>query len=210
MITGVFIEYLWKDPYFFFAAAFLVIFSICCHEFMHAYTALKVGDPTAADNGHLTLNPLKQMGWFSLLLFAFFGLAWGQVPVNPANLRRRGAALKVALAGPLTNLALAALLLFLCATLLKINFDNPQAVRMIFYGYTINVVLFILNMIPVPGFDGFAVAEHFFPGFMRLKSEAATIVTVVLIIILFSSISYLFAAAEFAGLTVLQLLLGDR
>lgn len=207
MLLGVFIEYLWKDPYFFFSAAFLVIFSICCHEFMHAYVAMKVGDPTAADAGHLTLNPIKQMGWFSLLLFAFFGLAWGQVPVNPANLRSRSAALKVALAGPLTNLALAVLMLLFCALLIKIEFANEQAVRMIFYGCVLNQVLFMLNMIPVPGFDGFAVAENFFPGFLRLKSEGATIVTVVLIIILFSCIKYLFAFAEFAGIAGLQLLL---
>lgn len=205
---GVFIEYLWKDPYFFFAAAFLVIFSICCHEFMHAYVAMKLGDPTAADNGHLTLNPLKQMGWFSLLLFAFFGLAWGQVPVDPANLRQRGAALKVALAGPLTNLALAVLMLLFCALLLKTGIDNERAVQMIFYGCVLNMVLFMLNMIPVPGFDGFSVAEHFFPGFLHIKSEALTIVTVVLIIVLFSCISYLFAFAEFLGISGLRLLLG--
>ena len=75
-MSGLFITNLWRDPYFFFGAAFLVVFSICCHEFMHAWVAMKEGDCTAADAGHLTLNPLKQMGWFSLLLFAFLGIAW--------------------------------------------------------------------------------------------------------------------------------------
>ena len=207
MILGVFIEYLWKAPQFFFAVTFLVVFSVCCHEFMHAWTALKQGDPTAADAGHLTLNPMKQMGWFSLLLLALFGLAWGQVPVNPGNLRKPGAAVKVALAGPLTNLALAFLFLLLCSILIRAGFPNEQGTYMIFYGAVLNIVLFVLNMIPVPGFDGYTVFSHFFPRFLRFNSEAATIVTVVLILILFGSISYITVGAKFLAQLILSLLL---
>ena len=207
MILGVFIEYLWKDPQFFFAVTFLVVFSVCCHEFMHAWTALKQGDPTAADAGHLTLNPMKQMGWFSLLLLAFFGLAWGQVPVNPGNLRKPGAAVKVALAGPLTNLVLAFLFLLLCSILIRAGFPNEQGTYMIFYGGVLNIVLFVLNMIPVPGFDGYTVFSHFFPRFLRFNSEAATIVTVILILILFGSFSYITLGAKFLAQLILSLLL---
>ena len=207
MILGVFIEYLWKDPTFFFAVTFLVVFSVCCHEFMHAWTALKQGDPTAADAGHLTLNPMKQMGWFSLLLLAFFGLAWGQVPVNPGNLRKPGAAVKVALAGPLTNLALAFLFLLLCSILIRAGFPNEQGTYMIFYGAVLNIVLFVLNMIPVPGFDGYTVFSHFFPRFLRFNSEAATVVTVILILILFGSFRYIALGAQIIARLVLGLLL---
>ena len=94
MMSRIFITALWQDPYWFFCASFLVVFSICCHEFMHAWVALKEGDPTAADEGHLTLNPIKQMGIYSLILLALFGIAWGQVPVNPANFRSRNSDLK--------------------------------------------------------------------------------------------------------------------
>ena len=198
-MSGLFITWLWRDPYFFFAAAFMVIFSICCHEFMHAWVAMKEGDCTAADAGHLTLNPLKQMGWFSLILFALLGIAWGQVPVDPANYRRRSSGLRISLAGPLTNLALAVIMLVLCAVLLDRGVEDYRALRMIFYGSVLNQVLFMLNMIPVPGFDGFTVVRHFFPQFLNFKSEAATIVSVVLILILFSSMGYLFAFADFLG-----------
>ena len=198
-MSGLFITWLWRDPYFFFGAAFLVIFSICCHEFMHAWIAMKEGDCTAADAGHLTLNPLKQMGWFSLILFAFLGIAWGQVPVDPRNFRRSVSDCLVSLAGPLTNLALAVIMLVLCAVLMVNGVDDYRALQMIFYGCVLNQVLFILNMLPVPGFDGFAVVRHFFPGFLDVKSEAAAIVTVVLILILFSCIGYLFAFADFLG-----------
>ena len=206
-MSGLFITALWKDPYFFFCAAFFVIFSICCHEFMHAWVALKEGDPTAADRGHLTLNPLKQMGWFSLLLFVLFGFAWGQVPVDPDNFRSRFSRVKVALAGPLTNLLLSFLLVLICVFLLLNEVENPRALEMIFYGSVLNLVLFMLNMIPVPGFDGFNVVDHFFPGFLRLKSETSTIVTVVLILLLFSSVKYLFVFAYFLNGKVLEMLM---
>ena len=198
-MDSLFITWLWKDPYFFFGASFLVVFSICCHEFMHAWVAMKEGDCTAADAGHLTLNPLKQMGWFSLILFALLGIAWGQVPVDPANYRRSSSGLRISLAGPLTNLALAVIMLVLCAVLLDRGVEDYRALRMIFYGSVLNQVLFMLNMIPVPGFDGFTVVRHFFPQFLNFKSEAATIVSVVLILILFSSMGYLFAFADFLG-----------
>ena len=201
-----FIKYLFTDPRMFFSAGLIVVLSICCHEYMHALAALKNGDPTAADNGHLTLNPLKQMGWFSLILLAVLGIAWGQVPVNPANFRRRSSALRIALAGPLTNLVLALCLVVLCALLLAGGVEDFRALRMIFYGSVLNLVLFFLNMFPVPGFAGSSVVQYFFPGFLRFKSEAATIVMVVLVLLLFSCIRYLFAFAEFLGITVLKFL----
>ena len=85
---NLFINHLFTDPQYFFAIALLVMFSISFHEFSHAWMALREGDPTAADAGHLTLNPLKQMGIISLVMFAIIGIAWGQVPVNPRNFRR--------------------------------------------------------------------------------------------------------------------------
>lgn len=204
-----FISYLWSDPYWFFGISFLVVFSICCHEFMHAWVALKEGDPTAADEGHLTLNPIKQMGWYSLILLALFGIAWGQVPVDPGNFRRRSSDLRVSLAGPLTNLGLAAIMLLLTGLLLHLEFENFRAVNMIFHGCLLNLVLFVLNMLPVPGFDGFNAVRHFFPRFLQLKSEAGTIVTVVLIVLLFSSISYLFFFARFVAIRALGLIMGS-
>ena len=205
-MDSLFISWLWRDPYFFFGAAFLVVFSICCHEFMHAWIALKEGDSTAADEGHLTLNPLKQMGVFSLILLALLGLAWGQVPVDPANFRRRSSEVRVALAGPLTNLALAFIFVLVCALLFWGGCENEQALQMIFYGAVLNQVLFVLNMLPVPGFDGFVAVRHYFPGFLNLRSEAGTIVTVVLILLLFSCIKYLFSFAYFTGNALLRFL----
>ena len=102
---------------------------------------------------------------------------------------------------------LAVIMLFLCALLLVFEVGDERGIRMVFYGCVLNQVLFMLNMIPVPGFDGFAVVKHFFPRFLNFKSEAATLVSVVLILLLFSSIRYLFDFAYFLGGKGLELLL---
>ena len=155
-----FIKYLFTDPRMFFSAGLIVVLSICCHEYMHALAALKNGDPTAADNGHLTLNPLKQMGWFSLIMFCFLGLAWGQVPVDHRRMKSKYSPLIVSLAGPATNLVLS--MFFLILSYLTIRFSgNKFAFAMLFYGAQINLVLFVLNMLPVPGLDGWTLAEYF-------------------------------------------------
>ena len=102
-----FISTLFSDPRAFATITLIVIFSICLHEYMHAWVALKMGDPTAALHGHLTMNPFKQMGLMSLIMLALIGIAWGQVPVNPDNLPTRKKRIAVALAGVCANIFLA-------------------------------------------------------------------------------------------------------
>ena len=163
-----FITNLWKNPFFFFSWVLFIVFSICCHEYMHAKVALLEGDDTAAANGHLTLNPMKQMGIFSLFMLALIGICWGCVPVNPANFRRKSSNLIVSLAGPFTNLALA-------IVFFGVNFGIwyianavtgdiailRKAWLMFYYGTVMNLILFFFNMLPVPGFDGWALVRHF-------------------------------------------------
>ena len=85
----IFLFLAYKDTKMFLMISLVVVFSICLHEFFHAWTALQFGDTTAADRGHLTLNPLRQMGPMSIIMFLLLGFAWGAVPVNPAFLRAR-------------------------------------------------------------------------------------------------------------------------
>ncbi|MCO5045505.1 MAG: hypothetical protein M9935_09575 [Kiritimatiellae bacterium] len=82
-----FISRIAEDPFYVVSWIVIVTFSICVHEFAHAWMALRLGDDTAAREGHLSLNPLIQMGWMSLMLLALFGIAWGSVPVDPRRLR---------------------------------------------------------------------------------------------------------------------------
>ena len=208
---NLFIFYLWRDPRLFFSVAVIIVLSICCHEFMHAFAALKAGDDTAARNGHLTFNPFKQMGIFSLILFCLFGLAWGRVPVNPANMRGRFAPALVAFAGPLTNAVLTQIFVLLTFACYKAGIGDEFAINMLFYAARINIVLFLLNMLPIPGFDGFAILSNLFPGFLKDSSEAVKGAVFVLIMLLFVFFDQLFKLAFIIvsrELMVLQWLLG--
>ena len=82
-----FIEYFTTNPGFAITWIGIVMFSICLHEYAHAATALKLGDDTAANEGHLTLNPMIQMGLMSIIFLFIIGIAWGSVPVDERRLR---------------------------------------------------------------------------------------------------------------------------
>ena len=177
-----FIKALWENPQFFFSWSLFVIFSICCHEYMHARVALMEGDATAAERGYLTLNPFKQMGLFSLVMLALIGICWGMVPVNPANFRRKSSDLIVSLAGPLTNLVLAIIfivILFIIRYLLRTGIEFSEntysafetAFWMIGNGAIMNLVLFFFNILPIPGFDGWSIVRHFVSVEKMMTSE---------------------------------------
>ena len=87
----------------------ILIFSLCFHEFSHGYIAYRLGDHTAARNGRLTLNPLAHLDPIGSLMILFVGFGWAKpVPVNPINFSNpRIDMIKVAIAGPASNLMLA-------------------------------------------------------------------------------------------------------
>ena len=188
---NLFINLLFTEPRLFFTQTFIVVFSICCHEFCHAWTALKFGDPTAADAGHLTLNPLRQMGWFSLFMLAVLGIAWGQVPVNPVRMRGRLAPAAVAAAGPLCNLALSVIFVVGAFFYRRLEIAQSFSFAMLVLGGVINLILFILNMLPLPGLDGWAILKTFFPRILTRDSELIRGVMFSLIILLFAFFSAL-------------------
>ena len=190
-----FINLLFKDPHTFITIMFLVVFSVCCHEFMHALVALLLGDDTAANSGHLTLNPLKQMGWFSLLMMLFLGIAWGQVPINRTKLRSRRRRVLTALAGPLTNLVLWLVFIGLCLLTAFMSADHQFAVYMLAYGAMLNFVLFVFNLLPIPGLDGFNVLIELFPQVFHRDSELVKGVFFLLVVLLFTSSGRLFDLA---------------
>ena len=172
----------------------VVVFSICLHEFFHAWTALQFGDTTAADRGHLTLNPLKQMGPMSIVMFLFLGFAWGAVPVNPGVLRARNrhAPAIVSLAGPATNFGLFLIGFFfygfLQTRIWNLVHDEAagdtiiQLFRLL-GGY--NCFLFIFNLLPIPGLDGWNALTEYVPRLKNINSEFAKGITVFLIFLLF-------------------------
>lgn len=197
-----FINYLWEDPNFFFMQILIVVFAICCHEYMHARVALWQGDPTAANKGHLTLNPLRQMGPISLVMLAIIGIAWGQVPVNPNRMRHKYSDALVSFAGPATNLVLAVVFCFAAALVIIISGGKDpasasmeisnNAINLFYLGSILNFVLFIFNMLPAPGFDGWHIMSSFFPKLKTNDSQATYFVSLVILILAMNYIEYIF------------------
>ena len=140
------------------------------HEFSHALAAYQLGDGTAKVFGRLTLNPVKHFDPVGGVLFVVSALLFGFVfgwakptPVNPSNLRdRRNGEVIVALAGPASNLVMAAagaLIFRLLATFVP---TAPDLVaNVLFYFVLFNVMLALFNVIPVPPLDGSTVLFRF-------------------------------------------------
>jgi len=188
-----FIKLLFSDPNTYFMWVTLVVFSICCHEYFHARVALWQGDSTAADQGHLTLNPMKQMGLFAIIMLMVIGISWGQVPVNPSRMKHRYSDALVSFAGPFMNLALF-FTFALGASVVAIfnphvvyNSGGPEfgAMMLLSLGAALNIVLFIFNMLPIPILDGFNVFSFFFPGIHNVNTELKNGISIVLFMVVF-------------------------
>jgi Zn-dependent protease len=149
------------------------VFSLCLHEFSHALTAYYGGDTTVKDKGYLTFNPLKYTHpVFSLLLPMLFlmmggiGLPGGAVYIEKWRLRSREWETAVSLAGPFAN-ALLALVLGLILQLTPIGTSSvgPGVAFLAF----LQISAVVLNLIPLPPFDGFGALEPYLPMDIRIK-----------------------------------------
>ena len=150
-----------------------LLFGITVHEVAHGWVASRLGDKTAQRLGRLTLNPIKHIDWlgtvlvpFVLLLISPVVFGWAKpVPVTQQNLRhpRRDMAL-VALAGPLSNLIMA----FIWGFIMKIGtwlmpVTSQIGVPLALMGQAgifVNVMLMVLNLIPIPPLDGGRVVSN--------------------------------------------------
>ncbi len=152
-----------RSPEEIIAFAIALIPAFTFHEFAHAWVANYLGDQTAKNLGRLTLNPLKHLDVLGTIMVFVIGFGWAKpVPVNPANLRngRRSMAV-VAIAGPLTNLAIAGVLGFgfRFTGLLDAQFVDYVLVTTIW----LNCALLFFNLIPIPPLDGYRVLLGLLP-----------------------------------------------
>jgi Zn-dependent protease len=152
-----------------------VIFAITVHEVAHGWVAKKKGDNTASILGRLTLNPVKHIDIFGtiiipgLLLISGTGFIFGwakPVPVDPRNFKnpKKDMAL-VALAGPVANLlmAIAWSLVARIGVMIEIEVISLPLIYTGIAGITINLVLALINLIPIPPLDGGRIVSGILP-----------------------------------------------
>lgn len=145
---------------------FLAVALIVCitvHEAAHAWTAYKLGDPTAKSEGRVSLNPLKHLDPLGTIMIFIAHFGWGKpTPFNYQNLKhpRRDAAL-ISVAGPLSNLLTAALIAVIFKSvgtqMPLLLFGSLQAV------FQLSIILFLFNLLPIAPLDGSKIVAIFIP-----------------------------------------------
>ncbi|NCN82371.1 MAG: site-2 protease family protein [Candidatus Pacebacteria bacterium] len=158
---------LFQDPFSFVILAGVLVVSLTVHEFAHAWSADKLGDPTPRHQGRLTLNPLAHLDPLGSIALLVIGFGWGKpVQFDPYNLKEpvRDAAL-IALAGPAINL-ITALLLAIALPFL------PAIGSIISLSIFYNVMLALFNLVPVAPLDGSKILLALLPRNIAYEYES--------------------------------------
>ncbi|MCR6471124.1 site-2 protease family protein [Bacillus sp. FSL R5-0654] len=156
--------------------AITLVVAFTMHELAHAYVAYRFGDPTAKNQGRLTLNPLKHLDVFGTILIFVAGFGWARpVPVNRYHFKKpRLAGICVSIAGPLSNLVLAFLGFFVYVLLQKFGGEwimrfEPGVDNFFLIFINLNVILFLFNLLPLPPLDGYRIIEDVVSPRIRAK-----------------------------------------
>ena len=147
------------------------LFCITIHELAHGFTAYCLGDTTAKDMGRLTLNPIKHIDIFGILMMVIVGFGWAKpVPVNMRRFKNPKWYMAItALAGPVSNIMLAIVVFFIYGLLftpLGGNYatgGNEIALLMISRAAVLSVSLAVFNLLPIPPLDGSKVLFSLLP-----------------------------------------------
>lgn len=147
-----------------------ILIGLSFHEFAHAYAAVRLGDPTPKFQKRVTLNPIAHIDIFGFLALIFIGFGWGKpVEINPNNFKNiRRDSLIVDVAGVTVNLILSIIFAGVLRLLVVYQYDflstslGSLVTQMIFAIITINIVLMIFNLLPIPPLDGFGILTEIF------------------------------------------------
>lgn len=148
-----------------------VVIGLSFHEFAHGWAAYKLGDPTPKMQGRVTVNPAAHIDPLGFIALMFAGFGWGvPVEINPNNFKkRRRDELLVSLAGVTMNLIVAIafgiimrIILMAAGTEFVMSGLGSSLWTILYNVISINLVLMIFNLIPVPPLDGFTVVTELF------------------------------------------------
>lgn len=167
-------DYLSQLP--FLIIALVIAFTL--HEYAHAYVAHKFGDPTPKNQGRLTLNPMAHLDPFGTIMILLVGFGWARpVEINRYHFKKpRLAETLVTLAGPFANLLIA----FIGLVLWQIGLETgiiralpPMGMNFTYDLFqtiiSLNILLFVFNLIPLPPLDGFHILMNIVPSGWRMK-----------------------------------------
>ena len=180
---------------------------ITLHELSHGFVAYKLGDNTAKNMGRLTLNPIKHIDIFGLIMMVVFKFGWAKpVPVNMRNFKnpKRDMAI-TALAGPLSNVLICCVVLFIYGLVyLPCNLAGTEFAASLLYAVYItaylSIALAIFNIIPIPPLDGSKVLFSLMSdeGYMKLmRYERYGMLLLLALIVTDALGNPLYAATEF-------------
>ncbi|GAA0077706.1 site-2 protease family protein [Clostridium sp. CTA-5] len=171
-----------------------ILIGFTFHEYAHAKVADKLGDKTPRFQGRLTLNPSAHIDIMGLIMIILFRFGWAKpVQTNPSAYKNYYKDdLKVSIAGPLANLGVALVFSIIYALVIRTLYGMlPLAYFevlqiMILFIIKINVNLFIFNLLPIPGLDGFHVLRDLMPQkFYRIEGELYKYQMIILFAIIF-------------------------
>ena len=178
----------------------VAVVSITSHEAAHGFVADRLGDPTAREQGRLTLNPIPHIDLFFTILLPLFLILSGSgfifggakpVPVAVSRLRRprRDWAL-VGAAGPAMNVLIALGLTAILSALIHLGLADMDSslIRVLVIGIFLNMLLAVFNLIPIPPLDGSRVLQYFMSGetlvlYRRLEQFGLFIILALLLLV---------------------------
>ena len=155
----------------------LVLFTaLPIHECAHAWTAEKLGDSTAKEQGRITLNPFVHLDLFGAVCMLLTGFGWARpVQVNPLNFKNRkwGMAL-TSLAGPVSNILLATLTLMIYKVIAYLTYTSTSNfydyfLQILSYMVLLNIGLAVFNLLPIPPLDGSRILTLVLPERLYFK-----------------------------------------
>jgi Zn-dependent protease len=167
--------------------------SISIHECAHAYAADRLGDSTAKDQGRITLNPLKHLDPLGTLMIFLISFGWAKpTPVNAMYFKdRKKGVMITSFAGPLSNLLFAIVLAFPYVYFLSNLYTgvNIYLFNIVAIGFSMNIVLAIFNMLPIPPLDGSKILSGILPSRLYYKMlEYENYIVIAFVILMFTGI----------------------